>query len=252
MALPRAAATLFWLTFRRLFWSASTLMVLFPLAGGALFLLRKHYDRIENIDLAFQAFSNFIVIVYVGFLVPVAALAYGTGSLGADREDRTLLFLLMRPVPRWLVALTKFAASLPPALGLTAGGFWLYCRLAGPAGSLAYQLFLPTVIQMTVAYLALFYLFAVVSRHSTIVALIYAFFIELLLGSMPGIVKRVAINYYGRSIMYSIGAADGLTRPAWFEPMSAAEASWTLTIIAAGSLLAALVIFQLREYRDLT
>lgn len=252
MALSRATVTLFWLTFRRLFWSASTLMVLFPLAGGALFLLRRRYDRLGSIDLAFKGFSDFIAIVFVGFLVPVAALAYGTGSLGADREDRTLLFLLMRPIPRWLVALTKFAASVPPALGLTTGGFWLYCRLAGPAGGLAHQLYLPTVIQMTVAYLALFHLFAVLSRHSTIVALIYAFFVEWLLGNMPGIVKRVAINYYGRSIMYSVGAADGLARPAWFEPMSATEASWTLMIVTGVSLGAALVVFQLREYRDLT
>lgn len=252
MALLRATVALFWLTFRRLFWSASTLMVLFPLAGGALFLLRRRYDQFGTIDLAFKGFSDFITVVFAGFLVPVAALAYGTGSLGADREDRTLLFLLMRPIPRWLVALTKFAASLPPTLGLTTGGFWLYCRLAGPAGELAYRLFLPAIVQITFAYLALFYLFAVLSRHSTIVALIYAFFVELILGSMPGIVKRVAINYYGRSIMYSVGAADGLARPAWFEPMSAAEASWTLMAVTGTSLAAALLIFQLREYRDLT
>lgn len=252
MALVRATLTLFWLTFRRLFWSASTLMVLFPLAGGALFMLRKRYDQFGSVDLAFKAFSDFLAIVFVGFLVPVAALAYGTGSLGADREDRTLLFLLMRPIPRWLVALTKFAATLPATLGLTTGGFWIYCRLAGPAGVVAHQLFLATVIQMTVAYLALFYLFAVVSRHSTILALIYAFFVEWLLGNMPGIVKRVAINYYGRSIMYSVGAADGLVRPPWFEPMSAAEASWTLMVVTCVSLAAAVLIFQLREYRDLT
>ena len=58
---------------------------------------------------------------------------------------------------------------------------------------------------MTLAYVCLFHLFAVAFRHSTIIALVYALFMELLLGNLPGIVKRVAVNYYGRSIMYDAG-----------------------------------------------
>ena len=66
---------------------------------------------------------------------------------------------------------------------------------------------------MTIAYVSLFHFFAVTFRHSTIIALIYSLFMELLLGNMPGIVKRVAINYYGRSMMYAAGVHKGLERP---------------------------------------
>jgi hypothetical protein len=107
---------------------------------------------------------------------------------------------------------------------------------------------------MTLAYVCLFHLFAVWFRHSTILALVYALFMEVLLGSLPGIVKRVAVNYYGRSIMYSAGESEGLPPPdpRWFEPLSVATASWALAGIAAGGLLLALVVFSQREYRDLT
>lgn len=252
MKLLRAWITLFWLSFRRLLWSTSTLMVLFPMAGGLLFLLRRRYDRIGSLDQAFQHFGDFLIIVFVGFLVPVCALAYGTSSVGADREDRTLLFLLIRPIPRWAVLSAKFAATLPLSVGLVTLCFNAYCRLAGPAGELAYQLFLSAVLSATIAYVALFQLFAVLLRHSTIVALIYALFMELLLGNMPGIVKRVAVNYYARSWMYSVAATDGLQRPGWFEPISVETAAWALAGVAAGSLLLATLIFQLREYRDLS
>lgn len=252
MRLLRAWVTLFWLTFRRLLWSASTLMVLFPMSGVLLFLRWRRYDQIGNLDQAFQRFSNFLILVFVGFLVPVCALAYGTSSVGADREDRTLLFLLIRPIPRWLVLSAKFAAALLPTVGLVALSFNLYCALAGSAGELAYQLFLPAVLYATLAYLGLFHLFAVTLRHSTIVALIYAIFLEFLLGNMPGIVKRVAVNYYGRSLMYSLAATDGLQRPGWFEPISVTAASWTLAGIALGSILLAMLVFQFREYRDLS
>jgi hypothetical protein len=126
--------------------------------------------------------------------------------------------------------------------------------LAGDVGQVAFPLYLPAIVYMTLAYVCLFHLFAVWFRHSTILALVYALFMEVLLGSLPGIVKRVAVNYYGRSIMYAAGASEGLPPPdpRWFEPLSVETASWALAGIAAGGLLLALVVFSRREYRDLT
>jgi ABC-2 type transport system permease protein len=197
-------------------------------------------------------YSNFLILIFASFMVPICALAYGTASVGGDREDHTLLFVLVRPIPRWLVLLAKFTATLPLTVGLTAGTFFGYCLLAGQPGAIAYQLYLPTILGMTLAYVGLFHLFAVALRHSTIVALVYAIFMELLLGNMPGIIKRVAVNYYGRSLMYAAGASEGLTRPDGFEPLSSSVASWALAGIAIGAVLLAMLVFERREYRDLT
>ena len=167
MSLLRAWLTLVWLSFRRLLWSASTLMIFFPLAAGALFLLRRRYGAMEDVEAAFAMYSNFLILVFASILIPICALAYGTASVGGDREDRTLLFLLVRPIPRWLILLAKFTATLPLTIGLTAASFFIYCRLAGEPGELAYQLYLPTVLFITLAYVSLFHLFAVVAaaRH---------------------------------------------------------------------------------------
>ncbi len=186
--------------------------------------------------------------------MPICALAFGTASIGGDREDKTLVFLLVRPIPRALVLLAKFTATLPLVLGLVLSSYWLYCRLAGDIGRVAFPLYLPAMIYMTLAYVCLFHLFAVSFRHSTIIAVIYALFMELLLGNLPGIVKRVAVNYYGRSLMYAAGAPEGLRSPDknLFEPMSPAAAGWALAGIAAFGLILAVVVFSRREYRDLT
>ena len=252
MRLWRAWLTLVWLSFRRLLWSASTLMILFPLSGGALFLLRRRYDRMEDVEAAFGMYSNFLILIFASFMVPICALAYGTASIGGDREDHTLLFVLVRPIPRPLILLAKFAATLPLTIGLVSGVFFIYCLLAGQPGALAYQLYLPTILGMTLAYVGLFHLFAAALRHSTIVALVYAIFMELLLGNMPGVIKRVAVNYYGRSLMYAAGASEGLERPEGFEPLSSSAAGWALAGVALGALLLAMWIFERREYRDLT
>lgn len=254
MKLWRAWVTLFWVGLRRLVWSTNTLMVLFPLIGCVLFVLRRHYERIQNQPRAFDRFSEFLLFVFAAFLIPICAVAYGTASIGSDREDRTLIFLLVRPVPRPIILLSRFLAALPVCLGLVLGEFALICWLAGPVGVEAFHRYLPAMTLMTLAYLGLFHLFSVLFRHATIVALIYSLFMELMLGNLPGIIKRVAVNYYGRSMIYAGGQSAGLKAPdpQWFEPMAAPTAAWILVAFAAGGLAAAMAVFQWREYRDLT
>jgi hypothetical protein len=75
---------------------------------------------------------------------------------------------------------------------------------------------------------------------------------ETLIGNLPGIVKRVAVNYYGRSLLYAAGEADGVKAPKGFELLSLEVATWALAGIAIGGLLLACIVFSRREYRDLT
>jgi ABC-2 type transport system permease protein len=252
MRLVRAWSTLASLSFVRLFWSASTLMVMLPLAGCLLFVLRRHYNHPEFTQHEFREFSEFLIVVFASFVVPICALAFGTASIGGDREDRTLVFLLVRPIPRWLILLAKFSATLPLVLGLVLGSYWLYCRLAGAVGQVAFDLYLPAITYMTLAYVCLFHLFAVSFRHATIIALVYAVFMETLIGNLPGIVKRVAVNYYGRSLLYAAGEADGARMPEGFEPLTLEVSTWALAGIAIGGLILACLVFSRREYRDLT
>jgi ABC-type transport system involved in multi-copper enzyme maturation permease subunit len=255
MNLVRAWIWLWRLSLRRLVWSKNTLMVAFPLALAALFLWRRNYPATEPAELAFEDFgTEFVIFILSAFLVPVCALAFATTSIGGDREDRTLLFLLIRPIPRPLILLAKISATLPLCLGLTLGSFFLYGRMAGETGEQAFQLFWPAVASMTVAYVCLFHLFAVAFRHATIIALVYALFMEFFIGNMPGIIKRVAVNYYGRSMIYDYGAAAGLDAPdpEWFVPLSAASALQVLAWLSLAAAILAAVIFARREYRDLT
>ncbi|MGC3972303.1 MAG: hypothetical protein QM775_34670 [Pirellulales bacterium] len=49
---------------------------------------------------------------------------------------------------------------------------------------------------------------------------------EVLLGNVPGIIKQVAINYYGRSLMYDAGVDHGLSASdtQWLDPYPAYDA----------------------------
>jgi len=253
----RAFTTLTLFSFRRLLWSLGTLMLLFPLAAGGLFLLFRFPRAFSSGGGPFEirdfnAFSEFLLKIVAPFLLPLCALAFGTASLGGEREDRTLLFLLVRPLPRGLILAAKFLASLPLVLGFTCGSFWIYCRLAGSAGAVAYEAYLPAIVYMSVAYAAVFLLFSVTFRHPAIIALLYSAFMEMLLGNIPGIIRRVAVNYYGRSLMYDAGVEHGLTAPdaQWFDPISAADSRQALATITAAALLLAWLVFRTRDYEE--
>lgn len=248
----RAWSTLVFTTFRRLLWSTSTVMLLLPLAACALFVARRGFGRVADPLVAFNAFSNFLLFIYVPLIVPLCALAYGTTALSADREDRTLLFLLIRPLPRGLILSAKWCAAVPPAVCFACGGLWLLCRLAGPAGRDAFDAYLPTVFYLTPTYAAVFLLFATIFRHAVIASLVYALFMEILVGNVPGLLKQAAINYYGRSLMYDAGVAFGLSAPdpQWFDPLTGAEARTSLLGIGAFALATAWLVFTRREYDD--
>lgn len=251
MSLARAVWTLTSLSFKRLAWSLNTLMLTFPIVGCCLLVIGMRHFRFGTPEKAYERFSHgFVLGLFATFVVPIIALAYATTSIGGDREDRTLLFLLMRPVPRSAILLAKFIATLPLVLGITFASYSVACLLAGETGRTVYGLYLPAIMSMALAYTALFHLFAVCFRHSTIVALVYALFVEAFVGAMPGIIKRVAINFYGRSMMLEAGGLK--PRLPMFEPISAAVAEPALWAIAAGTLVLALLVFQWREYHDLT
>ncbi len=65
-------------------------------------------------------------------VAPLVALVIGTGAIGSEIDDGTLIFQLIKPVPRWLTALAKVAVAafvtallvVPPIIltGLLLGG----------------------------------------------------------------------------------------------------------------------------------
>lgn len=252
----RGTFALWLVSCRRLVFSTSTAMLLFPFTFCVIFVLARRYGQINDAGQAFRKVSEelFVSGIYSLFLLPLVAIAFATTALGRDREDRTLLYLLIRPLPRPCILLAKLAATLPIVIITTWLSAWILCELAGKAGREAFQVYWPALGLLATSYTCLFILFGVVFRHATILAVVYALFMELFLGNLPGIIKRLAVNFYGRSLMLAWGEPHGVRVPQGplFQPVEADTAWWTLCAISLVSTLLAFALFQIREYRDLT
>jgi ABC-2 type transport system permease protein len=145
------------------------------------------------------------------FLMPLWTLTFATESLGRARETRTLTWFLLRPLPRWSMYLACYLSALPGALLLNLGGYVAFCLLGGVAGRFALPLYGLPILLGTLCFTALFQLLSVAFARAGILGMLYAFFLEMIAGNLPGQQKRLSISYYVRCLMIDRASDAGLT-----------------------------------------
>jgi ABC-2 type transport system permease protein len=201
---------------------------------------------------------DILVRVYGGFFVPLLALAYGTGALGDDRDEKSLIHILVRPIPRVGAYAGKLLAAALIALPFSMLGLALLCvlgqaRMAEGSANLFGALW-PAIFLATLVYLCFFQLLAAAFRHSTVIGIAYVFFIEVIIVLMPGILKRISIQFYANSLAYHRGSEIGVVPSdrelKLYLPVDGPTAMWTLIGLAVVLFALGALIFSRKEYRD--
>ncbi|MET8089206.1 ABC transporter permease subunit [Micromonospora sp. NPDC005220] len=136
------------------------------------------------------------VLVGLGLAVvlPVVALIIGTGVLGAEIDDGTVVHILTKPLPRWQIVLPKLAV----AAGVTAVTVAVPLYVAGVlADSVRLGLALAGAAALgALAYSALFLALSLVTRRPVLLGLVYVLIWEGLLGNFVSGTKVLSIQQY--------------------------------------------------------
>ena len=201
----------------------------------------------------FFVFSDAIMFgLFTTFLLPLWSVAFATEGLGREREAQTLLWVLTRPIPRPAIFLAKYVALLPWCLAFNLGGFAMLCLFGGRHGRLALEVYWPAAFWGTLAFSALFHMMAACLRRAAILALLYAFFLETIMGNMPGQFKRFSISFYTRCLMFDRAHDYGIhpERPHIFLPVSGTTAWLVLAGVTVACLVIGAIVFTRNEYLD--
>lgn len=123
----------------------------------------------------------------VGTLVPLLGLIAGTGVLGPEIDDGSIVYLLSKPIGRPSIVVSKLLVA---ALTVTTFGavptLVAGLVMSGSAGNLAVG-FACGALVAGLAYCALFLLLAVIARNAVIIGLLYALIWETVVGQfVPG------------------------------------------------------------------
>ena len=198
-------------------------------------------------------FSRWVILgAFLGFVLPLFTLSYATAAFGTERESRSLVWLMTRPIPRSGVYLAKFFGALPWCVLFGLGGFAALCLAGGEFGRKSFALYWPAAALGTVAFSALFHLIGAIFRRPVVVGLVYVFFFEALVGSLPGSLKLLSLTFYARCLMYNAAEAGGY-------PVEMLEISQTVSSTTAFAVLTSATIalscvgmwlFSRLEHRD--
>ena len=201
----------------------------------------------------FFVFSNWVVFqVFATFLFPLWSLSFATEALGREREADNLLWVLTRPLSRPAIFLAKFVGMLPWCLMLNLGGFALICLAGGRPGRLALALYWPAVFWGTLAFAALFHLLGALLRRAAVVALLYTFFLETIMGNLPGHFKRLSLSFYTRCLMFDRAHDYGIRpeRPTVYLPVDGTTAWLALAGVTVVCLVVGAALFTRNEELD--
>jgi ABC-2 type transport system permease protein len=203
-------------------------------------------------------FSEILMVFFLQIYIVVLSLFYGTSIAAEEVENRTLAYLLTRPVPKTAVVLGKYAAYgvlmfAMTAIGLTASFVVLNAsRLGDPALYAVLLKSLGVLWLGLLAYTALFAFFGMVLKRAIILGLIFGFGWETVIQYFPGSTQRFSIVHYLKSLLpfrSVTSSGKGLALLLFrLEPTPPLLAVLALFVIAAVFLALACGIFRAKEF----
>jgi ABC-2 type transport system permease protein len=170
----------------------------------------------------------------LGTIVPLLALIAGTGAIGPEIDDGSIVYLLAKPLSRASIVRSKLAVAVGVVTAVAAVPTLLAgLVMSGTADGLAVAYALGAAIA-GVAYCAVFLLLAVVSRNAVILGLIYALIWESLIGGFVPGAQVLSIRQWALAVTQRLIGAEAA--PLGVDAaVSLSAAIPLLLIVAAGA-----------------
>lgn len=155
-------------------------------------------------------------------MVPLIGVIAGTGAIGPEIDDGSVVYLLAKPLKRSSIIVTKLLVAIGVTVTFSAVPTLLAGYiLNGNSQQIAVAYAVAAAIA-SVAYSALFLLLGTVSRHAVVIGLVYALIWEALFGSMVPGARALSVQQWalalaqkvadsGAGISSEVGVTTGVT-----------------------------------------
>jgi ABC-2 type transport system permease protein len=202
-----ACISLYWLTLKQHLhgkrWIA--LVALFLLPAGLAAIIRATQSSVPSLTLEFAL--SWILIPQA--VLPLVALLYASGVIQDEQEEQTLTYLLIRPIPKWLIYIVKMLANWTTTVLLvivliTLTFAAVYINRGAELSEVAQRCIRTCAIDAlaVIAYCSLFGLIGLLTRRTLIIGVVYTAVVEGLLANLPLSVRMGTVIYYARVIAY--------------------------------------------------
>jgi ABC-2 type transport system permease protein len=153
----------------------------------------------------------------IATMVPLVGVIAGTGAIGPEIDDGSIVYLLAKPLRRPTIIFTKLLVAMGVSVGFAAiPTFFAGLILDGNSQHLAVAFGVAAAVA-SLAYSSIFLMFGVITRHAVVASLVYALIWESLIGSLVPGAKTLSVQQWGLALAAkladngSVTSAVGLT-----------------------------------------
>jgi ABC-2 type transport system permease protein len=215
-------------------------------------VMRGRTDHISAV------FTEILMVFFLQFYIVLLTLFYGTSVTAEEVENKTLSYLITRPLPKPAIVLGKYGAYtllmfVMVAVSLAASYFIMnMSRLAEPDLYLTFLRYLGVLGLGILAYGAFFTFLGTILKRAIIVGLVFGFGWENVIQYFPGSTQKFSIVHYLKSLLPYRPAAGGGRGIALLlfrlEPTEPFVAVLVLAGVTAALLVLACWFFRTKEY----
>ncbi|MFI8765653.1 ABC transporter permease [Streptomyces sp. NPDC053792] len=142
-------------------------------------------------------------------MVPLIGVIAGTGAIGPEIDDGSIVYLLSKPVKRPTIIFTKLIVAIAVTMVFSAVPMLIAGFILNGNGQQVAVAYTVAALVASIAYSALFLLLGTVSRHAVVIGLVYALVWEALFGSLIAGAKTLSVQQWALALAQKV-TGDGL------------------------------------------
>lgn len=144
-------------------------------------------------------------------MVPIIGVIAGTGAIGPEIDDGSVVYLLAKPVRRTTIIVTKLFVAVSVTMAFSAIPTLIAGLILNGNGQQIAVGYMVAALVASIAYAALFLLLGTVTRHAVVFGLVYALVWEAFFGSVVSGARKLSVQQWSLAVARQVSGSDLIT-----------------------------------------
>ncbi|MEU9955553.1 ABC transporter permease [Streptomyces sp. NPDC050982] len=144
-------------------------------------------------------------------MVPIIGVIAGTGAIGPEIDDGSVVYLLAKPVKRPTIIFTKLIVAIAVTMAFSAIPTFLAGMILNGNGQQIAVAYTVAALVASIAYAAMFLLLGTITRHAVVFGLVYALVWETLFGSLVSGARTLSVQQWSLAVAQKVSGGDLVT-----------------------------------------
>ncbi|MEU6661700.1 ABC transporter permease [Streptomyces sp. NPDC046821] len=144
-------------------------------------------------------------------MVPIIGVIAGTGAIGPEIDDGSVVYLLAKPIKRPTIIFTKLIVAIAVTMAFSAIPTLVAGLILNGNGQQIAVAYTIAALVASIAYAALFLLLGTITRHAVVFGLVYALVWEALFGSLVAGARTLSVQQWSLAVAHKVAGGDLIT-----------------------------------------